>query len=291
MGESMSKSVIPLFLLAMVFAGLHAFAQDKPGTKAKVYTEEELAGMSPEVLRLMAARLSKRVVELEEEVTRKTAEISRLEGEVRSLKVVAASSATKRTEPDSSRTAGAPVAAGAAMPKPLGEPGPHFRNVSWGDWQDRVMKVEGGVPAVKKADQIEYHDLKCGEFDAAVRYDFIDNACVRGYYFITEEHTDFQLFYIDYLNLQKALTSKYGRPAESQEKWIEDMFKDDRNKWGTAVAAGHVWFQTIWRTPATEICLSLTGDNLEVNHQVRYTSLYHKDILDKRREDSQKKGL
>ncbi len=63
-----------------------------------------------------------------------------------------------------------------------------------------------------------------------------------------------------------------GNRKDDFTYWLDEMFKDDPNEWGTAVSLGHVSLFATWERPKTIITLALTGDNGSINLGIEYVS-------------------
>jgi len=111
-----------------------------------------------------------------------------------------------------------------------------------------------------------------------VIYVFVGDMLVRTKYMSTQTHSNKTLFIQDYNNLQKLLTTKYGKPDQEETIWLNTLFQDDYSDWGVAVAAGHLAMGTVWNTSSTLITLLLNGDNYEIRLGVEYVSKTYKHL-------------
>ena len=153
-----------------------------------------------------------------------------------------------------------------------------FRKAKWGMTPDQVKKTESGVEwQESKSDYgpILYFETEIALLEARALYYFVDNSFERGNYLITEKHTNDRQYLIDHNTLKEILTEKYGKPSEEKEIWLNDLYQDDRQNWGTAVSIGHVIFTTTWdEAIGTQgiIGLVLKGDNYIIDLNIRYES-------------------
>ena len=85
---------------------------------------------------------------------------------------------------------------------------------------------------------------------------------------------------------QELLQKKYGAPAASGQGWGNELFKEDRGSWGTAVAYGHLKYRAEYEVPGMTITHVLNGDNFEISHAVRYAStrIGHLELQEMERE-------
>lgn len=62
-------------------------------------------------------------------------------------------------------------------------------------------------------------------------------------------------------------------PNEDDKFWYDDLYKDDRQDWGRAIAVGHLAYQSIWENKKTKILLILRGDNYDISLSISYISV------------------
>lgn len=154
-----------------------------------------------------------------------------------------------------------------------------FRGYDWGTSKEEIMKNEITSDMVADVDYLEEDDglLINGQsvagLDALVLYNFIDNGLDSGVYSITEKHTNKTDYYRDYEDLVKKYTDKYGTPVIDQAQWKDDLYKDDPDDWGMAVAVGDVTFVSKWeKADGSTTGIMLKGDNYEINLAIIYQS-------------------
>lgn len=154
-----------------------------------------------------------------------------------------------------------------------------FRGYDWGTSKEEIMKNEITSDMVADVDYLEEDDglLINGQYvaglDALVLYNFTDNGLDSGVYSITEKHTNKTDYYRDYEDLVKKYTDKYGTPVIDQAQWKDDLYKDDPDDWGMAVAVGDVTFVSKWeKADGSTTGIMLKGDNYEINLAIIYQS-------------------
>ena len=147
-----------------------------------------------------------------------------------------------------------------------------FRGYDWGTSKEEIMKNEITSDMVADVDYLEEDDglLINGQsvagLDALVLYNFTDNG-------LTEKHTNKTDYYRDYEDLVKKYTDKYGTPVIDQAQWKDDLYKDDPDDWGMAVAVGDVTFVSKWeKADGSTTGIMLKGDNYEINLAIIYQS-------------------
>jgi len=77
----------------------------------------------------------------------------------------------------------------------------------------------------------------------------------------------------DYNSIKKIITKKYKEPSEDKSYWKNDLFKDDYQHWGLALATGDLSYYSNWKHADSVIWLSLTGDNYKVSLSAEYSSI------------------
>jgi hypothetical protein len=150
-----------------------------------------------------------------------------------------------------------------------------FRNCLWGMTKKAVIKAEGITESALayNDDNMMASSSTIAGLSCNIIYIFAYDKLVRAKYYITESHTNNNIFIEqDYPKLKTLLSSKYGQPIDEGTDWSNDLYKDDPQDWGTALAYGHLSFHTQWETEATSIYLYLSGDNFKVTFGIEYTS-------------------
>ena len=103
-------------------------------------------------------------------------------------------------------------------------------------------------------------------------YVFINDRLVRALYVIDQKHTDLIDYLSDYQRLKRALSKKYGPPAEDEEEWSNDLYRGKPAEYGSAVSLGHLKRFTAWKTATSDINIFLTGNSREIDLSVDYSS-------------------
>ena len=161
----------------------------------------------------------------------------------------------------------------------------HFRETKWG-------MSKNAVKATEKLDKVAENITEYRQgfaFNASVtglqcfiHYYFTeDDKLALGLYDFTEEYTNLNKHIDDYNSIKSLLTKKYGKPLDLPEiVWNNDLYRNDPSGYGMSVSLGYHTYMAKWHTNDTEIVLSLTGDNFEVNLTVRYESkFFYKQLL------------
>ena len=146
-----------------------------------------------------------------------------------------------------------------------------FRGIPWGASMQEVLESEG--EPINKNEAIMQYKVEIGGLSADAAFSFIDNRLVSGHYFFSEQHSNRNLFLEDFNRVRELLTKKYQKPSYDRVHWNQKFYKNDPEHWGTAVAAGHLALLVQWETADSRIHQMLSGDNLEIRHSIRYTSL------------------
>jgi len=147
----------------------------------------------------------------------------------------------------------------------------NFRSVNWGMSKNEVKEKETAKLMGDIGDSLFYKTNVAG-FSCVLGYSFANDKLVRGAYIIEEKHSNYNLYIQDYNKLKELLTKKYDTPIEDSHKWFNDLYKDDPEEYGMAVAVGHLRYAADWNINNTLIQLRLYGDNYKINLMVAYDS-------------------
>jgi len=160
----------------------------------------------------------------------------------------------------------APVAAQTEKPA-------DFRRTSWGMTREQVKAVESSKLIKEDEHGLFYSSELSGFGEVLIGYIFAEGKLVRTSYISQVRHTNSNAFIEDFTKIKSMLTEKYGRPESDDVVWLDNLYKDDPDNWGMAVSAGHLVYDTVWKTKTTKILEKLKGDNFDVTLIVQYTSL------------------
>ena len=165
-----------------------------------------------------------------------------------------------------------------------------FRKAIWGSSKEDIKKLETNEIAHESDDAIFYKTSIWG-LDCSAIYIFADNKLVRGRYYFTPDHTNKTDFIDDFKKMKSLLTEKYGDPIDDQQIWKNDLYKDDPDNWGMAVATGEMYCFANWETESTDISIQLWGDNFEIKHIIDYTSKVYGNLEDQINKEKAKDEL
>jgi hypothetical protein len=150
-----------------------------------------------------------------------------------------------------------------------------FRSATWGMSPSQLKSTESGKPSFETRQgsrmMIWYTDSIAG-LDSNVVYIFAYEKLARAKYVIKVDHTNKNDYLSDFRMLWKSLSEKYGKPTTEHTFWKNDLYKNNPNDWGMAVAVGHLVKFSDWETPTTLIILRLTGDNFKIQLGIEYSS-------------------
>ena len=151
-----------------------------------------------------------------------------------------------------------------------------IRNVNWGMSIQDVIQSEEQEYSYKSEDekQLMYSNVTAGNVKFSfLMYDFGNEGALRqATYYATNTHTSDNLYVEDYNSLKDKLTSLYGtpNPSDVKEVWHDDLYKDNPDDYGKAVARGDLTLATKWTTDTSIIVLFLSGDNYECKLAIQY---------------------
>ncbi len=163
----------------------------------------------------------------------------------------------------------------------------NFRKTKWGMSEKEVLASEKMKPASQDKNSIDYSTQVLNK-NVLLSYSFIQDKLVQAYYLLRENHTDHNKYITDYEDFKKIIFEKYGNPAVDEYKWTNNLFRGQSDKYGLALASGHVFGVAVWNTELTEISTYVGGDNFEILCSVRYLSLKHKDLIKQKKSEKQK---
>lgn len=159
-----------------------------------------------------------------------------------------------------------------------------FRQTNWGMNKEQVKATEDRKPDYEENDMMSYN-VKIFGGNYYCIYSFLEDKLCNGGYFFMEEHTNKNLYINDYMELKGTITKEYGKPIMDKIIWKNDLYKDEKSEWGTAISVGDLEYWALWETLDTEICLSLDGDNYEINLILSYDSKELSEWVNKIKEE------
>jgi len=158
------------------------------------------------------------------------------------------------------------VLAGCATAPPEGD----FRGFDWGASKTAVKDGEDAELIIEPADQLIYHADYRG-LDTTLTYRFQDGRLVQARYLNRERHADSNAFIDDFKRIKGRLIDRYGLPRTDRRQWRNRLFADRPDRWGEAVAAGHLVYYTQWIAGNTKIVMTLHADRLQVAHEIVFS--------------------
>lgn len=163
----------------------------------------------------------------------------------------------------------------------------HFRNSSWGDSQESVLKSES-LDLVKNLsnENMKSYLENIANIEMTLIYNFTQKKLTSGYYISKAEHSNKNSFINDFTKLKKILSNKYGKPTSDDILWYNDLYKDDYSGWGMAISIGHLKYKVEWETDDTNITLILNGDNYLIVNAITYISKKLKHLTEQAENES-----
>jgi hypothetical protein len=134
--------------------------------------------------------------------------------------------------------------------------GPDFRKSRWGMSKAEVIASEG-KPGAEQDGKLLYATEVAG-LNAAAIFEF-------------DKYSEPNEYLINSAKWVEGLKAKYGTPTP-QIEWVNEMFKEDRTKYGLAISAGHLKIRNVWTTPRTNIVQFLVGSNYTISMGIVYGS-------------------
>lgn len=170
-----------------------------------------------------------------------------------------------------------------------------FRQTNWGMSKEEVKATEDKKPFSEDATSLFYKEMEIIGRSFFCHYSFMQNKLYESSYSIGttlgEVHSNKNDYIDDYENLKELFTKKYGKPKREEVIWKNDLFKNKKQDWGTAISIGHLGYVATWETPTTEIGMVLAGNNYEIFLSVGYKSKELKEWADKIKEEKAKSNI
>ena len=148
-----------------------------------------------------------------------------------------------------------------------------FRQSRWGMSVEEVMEGETAYLVDREPGKLTY-STSLGGKDVMLHYLFVDGKLARAKYFVTESHSNKNMYIQRYDEFKELLVAKYGEPAVNKILWTQDEFKDNYHRWGHAISIGHLAYFSSWEVGSTRIINFLKGDNSTINCGIEYSSVY-----------------
>lgn len=139
----------------------------------------------------------------------------------------------------------------------------------WGASVARVLQAQSGTVIVHGADRLITHD-RLEALDVATTYRFDNDGLAAISALSRARHPERNRYIDDFMRLRRQLSTRWGAPRIDERAWRNDMFRAQPQRWGDAVAAGHLVYYTEWRAGDTEIVMTLKSERLQVSHEVVY---------------------
>lgn len=141
--------------------------------------------------------------------------------------------------------------------------------VPWGASMARVLEAQPGTEVVRGGDRLITHD-RLAALDVAVTYRFDGRGLAAVSALSRARHADRNAYIDDFVRLRRQLRARWGEPHVDGRAWRNELFRDRRERWGDAVAAGHLVYYAEWRAGDTEVVMTLKAARLQVSHEVVY---------------------
>ena len=151
-----------------------------------------------------------------------------------------------------------------------------FRGLPWGTSLEAAKGQFEKEPTLADDAHLIYEET-LATLDAGCYLIFVEDRFVRGGYRFTQRHSNKNDYLADFARVDQALRGKYGEPPEHDILWRNDLYRDDPESLGMAVAIGHLSRWSSWTTGSVTITHGISGDNFEILHVVEYT---HKNMSD-----------
>jgi hypothetical protein len=166
-----------------------------------------------------------------------------------------------------------------------------FRDTTWGMTKEQVIAIESATFIQETPSGTVIYSSSVGGLDAYIAYDFLKTGeLVRGNYIFFEEHSNNYGHVEDFDKIQGILEDLYG-DIEVTEIWTDDLFKDDKGNWGTAIGYGSLAMFAEWITADTKVQHGISGENFNISHGISYTALVYQEQWDNEQKQKDSEGF
>ena len=144
-----------------------------------------------------------------------------------------------------------------------------FRNNVWGSTMSAVIANEG-TPSASDEEGLLYIDKNVIGYESYLMFMFQNGYLYGGAYSIIDNYIDDSYHILDFGTLKEALTNKYGSPYSDDVIWYDNLWRDDYSNWKYALLMGDLKLLSTWKVGTTEIALSLSGKDYEIEFLLLY---------------------
>jgi len=146
-----------------------------------------------------------------------------------------------------------------------------MRGTEWGMPKEQVRRIEKSR-LIAEEDRYLCYETEISRLDTRL-YFFFDhrNQLYLIKYDFMRTHINQNLYIYDFKRVDKILRKEHGKPDVHREIWRRDLYKNDKDNWGMAIAVGDLGYFTQWKRE-TRIRHSLSGDNFKIKHSLSYSN-------------------
>lgn len=145
------------------------------------------------------------------------------------------------------------------------------RKTKWGMTQREVLATETIKPSLNDNEGLAYV-VDLSGYKTYLFYLFnSDGKLASASYSLAEKFSSENSYLSAYLALLSKLKEKYGE-GEPDIIWSDDLYRDDKQKWGLAIAAEHLKIRHTWETEDMTIMAEISGKNYKTDVSIRYSS-------------------
>ena len=147
------------------------------------------------------------------------------------------------------------------------EPAERMRELDWGMSRAAVRAAEPSEPVLEPMDRLIYHK-RIADVPLTVTYRFGPEGLNAVHYFNRGGYHDENRYLADYERLKEHLIDRHGLPRLDRMAWRNRLFADDPERYGDAVAAGHLVYYSEWSGDDAKRVMALRGERLQVAHEL-----------------------
>ena len=146
---------------------------------------------------------------------------------------------------------------------------PTFRSIPWGASKDYVLRNDDSQRIETGQDFLRLRN-KLGDLEVDITYFFWRGHHIKGTYLTTQNLGEYSNYIERYNWLKSLLSQKYGSPKIDLMNWADHSFKNQPNRWLTAVSRGHLEHFAFWEEEDIVISIRLGAVNQRPSILVEY---------------------
>lgn len=146
---------------------------------------------------------------------------------------------------------------------------PQFRSIPWGASKSYVLSNDDSQRIETGPDYLRLRDT-LGELEVDVNYFFWRGHHIKGTYVTNQNLGEYSSYIERYNHLKSLLSQTYGMPKIDLMNWIDHSYKNQPNRWITAISRGHLEHFAFWEEEEIVISIKLGAVNQRPTIMIEY---------------------